>query len=85
MLLGILACTAIGILSASIMVLAKRSQPILTLYGFASSLLAGAFFSVDQLPPFLQTLSLAIPHTYVINSARAVLMEDPGTFSIPFA
>lgn len=84
MLLGILACTAIGILSASIMVLAKRSQPILTLYGFASSLLAGAFFSVDQLPPFLQTLSLAIPHTYVINSARAVLMEDPGTFSIPF-
>ncbi|HEY6635208.1 MAG TPA: hypothetical protein VI141_06300, partial [Acidimicrobiia bacterium] len=28
--------------------------------------------------------SLAVPHTYVINSARDVLMDDPGTFSIPF-
>lgn len=82
--LGILASMAVGILSASLMVLAKRSQPVLTLYGLASSLLAGALFSVDQLPPFLQTLSWAIPHTYVINSAREVLMDDPGTFSIPF-
>lgn len=84
LLLGILASMAVGILSASLMVLAKRAQPVLTLYGLAASLLAGALFSVDQLPPFLQTLSLAIPHTYVINSARAVLMEDPGTFFISF-
>ena len=82
--LGILASMAVGIVAASLMVLAKRSQPLLTLYGLAASLLAGALFSVDQLPPFLQALSWAIPHTYVINSARAVLMEDPGTFSIPF-
>jgi ABC-2 type transport system permease protein len=81
---GILASMGVGILSASLMVLAKRSQPILTLYGLASSLLAGALFSVDQLPPFLQTLSWAIPHTYVINAAREVLMTDPGTFSIGF-
>lgn len=83
-LLGILASMGIGILSASLMVLAKRSQPIIKLYGIASSLLAGALFSVDQLPDFLRPLALAIPHTYVINSARAVLMDDPGTFSIPF-
>ena len=82
--LGILASMAIGILSASLMVLAKRSQPVLTLYGLAASLLAGALFSIDQLPPFLQALSLAIPHTYVINAARTLLMEDPGTFSMSF-
>jgi len=82
--LGILASMAIGILSASLMVLAKRSQPVLTLYGLAASLLAGALFSVDQLPPFLQALSLAIPHTYVINAARTLLMEDPGTFTMSF-
>ena len=33
----------------------------------------------------LQALSLAIPHTYVINAARTVLMEDPGTFTMPFS
>jgi ABC-2 type transport system permease protein len=84
LVLGVFASTAIGVLSASLMVLAKRAQPVLTLYGLAASLLAGAAFSVDQLPQPLQWLSYAIPHTYVINSARSVLMDDPGTFSIPF-
>ncbi|MGH8913045.1 MAG: ABC transporter permease, partial [Acidimicrobiia bacterium] len=82
--LGILASMGVGIVSASLMVLAKRSQPVLTLYGLAASLLAGSVFSVDQLPDFLQALSWAIPHTYVINSARYVLMADPGSFYIPF-
>jgi ABC-2 type transport system permease protein len=84
LVLGILASMAVGIVSASLLVLAKKSQPILWAYGFAASLLSGALFSVEQLPPFLQSLALVIPHTYVINSARALLMEDPGTFSIPF-
>jgi ABC-2 type transport system permease protein len=82
--LGILACTAIGIVSAAILVISKRSKPFLTLYGMAASLLGGALFSVDQLPSWLQPLAYAIPHTYVINASRAVLMEDPGTFVIPF-
>jgi ABC-2 type transport system permease protein len=84
LILGVCASMGIGILAASLMVLAKRSQPVLTLYGLAASLLAGALFSVDQLPPFLRALSWAIPHTYVINAARTVLMEDPGSFSISF-
>jgi len=85
LVLGVFASMGIGVVSASLMVLAKRGQPLLTLYGMASSLLAGAVFSVNQLPPFLKALSWLIPHTYVINSARAVLMDDPGTFSIEFS
>jgi ABC-2 type transport system permease protein len=84
LVLGILACTAIGIVSAAILILSKRSKPFLTLYGMAASLLAGSVFSVSQLPEWLQTLAWAIPHTYVINASRAVLMEDPGTFYVPF-
>ena len=84
LILGVGASTAIGILAASLLIVAKRSQPVLTLYGLASSLLGGALFSVDQLPPWLKVFSYTIPHTYVINSARTVLMEDPGSFHIPF-
>jgi ABC-2 type transport system permease protein len=84
LVLGIFACTAIGIVSAAILILSKRSKPFLTLYGMAASLLAGAVFSVSQLPEWLQTLAWAIPHTYVINASRTVLMEDPGTFTVPF-
>ena len=84
LVLGILACTAIGIVSAAVLILSKRSKPFPTLYGMAASLLAGSVFSVSQLPDWLQTLAWAIPHTYVINASRAVLMEDPGTFYVPF-
>lgn len=84
LLLGIAASTAVGLLAASLMVVAKRSQPVLTLYTLAASLLGGALFSVDQLPEWLRWMAFLIPHTYAINSARAVLMEDPGTFFIPF-
>jgi ABC-2 type transport system permease protein len=84
-LLGVIASVSIGMLSASLMVLAKRGAPILALYGAAAALLGGVSFSVDQLPGWLRPLSWAVPHTYVINAAREALMHDPGTFVIPFS
>jgi ABC-2 type transport system permease protein len=80
--LGILASQGIGILSASFLVLAKRSQAIIKLYALAASLLAGAVFSVGQLPWWLRAFSWVIPHTYVITTARAELMDDAGSFAI---
>lgn len=82
--LGVGASLAVGLLAASLMVVAKRSQPVLTMYTLASGLLGGALFSVEQLPTWLRWMSFLFPHTYVINSARTVLMDDPGSFFIPF-
>ncbi len=81
--LGVIASTAIGILSAAILLLTLKSAPLLRLYSFAASLLAGSIFSVDQLPQWARYLSFLLPHTYVINATRTVLMEDPGTFHMP--
>jgi ABC-2 type transport system permease protein len=85
LVLGVLASMAIGILAASIMVLSKRAQPLIVLYGLLASVLAGALFSVDQLPRFLQFVSLALPHTYVINASRDALMADAGSFTVAFS
>lgn len=82
-LLGVVATQAIGILSASFLVLAKRSQGLIKLYTMAAALLAGSVFSVEQLPPWLQVFSWLLPHTYVVTSARDQLMTDSGSFSIP--
>lgn len=76
MLLGMLACNAIGILSASLLVLAKRSSAILGLYGLAATLLGGALFSIEVLPDWLRPLSYAVPHAYVISAARDVLVPS---------
>jgi ABC-2 type transport system permease protein len=79
-LLGMLACNAIGILSASMIVLAKRSSAILGLYGLAASLLGGALFSIEVLPAWLRPFSYLVPHTYVISASRDVLVPgDVGT------
>ena len=83
-LLGLVATTAIGLVSAAVLMLTLKSQPILMVYSMAAGLLAGAVFSVSQLPPWLRVLSFLIPHTYVINGSRTLLMDDPGSFEIPY-
>lgn len=76
LLLGVFATLSIGIVAASVKVLSKQSDPVLTLYQLAASVLGGAFFPLSVLPPFVRAFSWAIPHTYVIQAMRRVLM--PG-------
>jgi ABC-2 type transport system permease protein len=81
-LLGMAAVSAIGVLTASLMVLAKRSQPVVVLYGLAASIFAGSVFSLSQLPSWLRPISYLFPHTYVLNGVRSALMSNPGDFVI---
>ncbi|REK40869.1 MAG: ABC transporter permease [Actinobacteria bacterium] len=78
--LGMISSTAIGICSAAILLLTLKSAPLLRLYSVAASRLAGSIFSVEQLPTWAEYLSYLLPHTYVINATRTLLMDDPGSF-----
>ena len=71
-----LASLAIGVLSGSVVVLAKRGDPVLTLYTIAASLLSGALFPVELLPAWLRWLSWLLPQTYVISALRHLLMPQ---------
>jgi ABC-2 type transport system permease protein len=82
-LLGVISAAAVGITSAAVLLLTLKSAPVLRLYNMASSILAGSIFAVDQLPDWLQPFSYLLPHTYVINGIRSVLMPDPGSFDMP--
>lgn len=72
--LGLASTLAIGILGASIKILSKRADPVLALYTIAASILSGVFFPVEFLPGWLRALAWVIPHTYVIQALRRVLM-----------
>src|SRR5690606_9106064 len=76
LMLGLVATLAIGIAGASVKILSKRADPVLALYSIAASVLSGAFYPVGLLPKWLQTLSWAIPHTYVIQALRRLLMPE---------
>lgn len=82
-ILGMFAAMAVGILAASLMVLAKRSHPVLALYGLAASLLGGALFPITLLPGWLRAFSYAVPHAYVIDLARQSLQASPPAPVIP--
>jgi ABC-2 type transport system permease protein len=77
LLLGVAACNAVGILAASFLVLFKRGDPVIMLYGLAASVLGGALFSTDVLPGWVRWLSYLVPHSYVIGAERQLLMAHP--------
>jgi ABC-2 type transport system permease protein len=83
--LGLAATLAVGILGASVRVISKRADPVLALYTVAASILSGAFFPIEQLPAWLRSLSWLIPHTYVIQALRRVLMPSGEVLAGPTA
>src|SRR5262249_28064805 len=75
--LGIAACNVIGVLAACFLVLFKRGEPVIMLYGLAASVLGGALFPISVLPPGLRWMSYLVPHSYVIGAERQLLMTTP--------
>jgi ABC-2 type transport system permease protein len=83
--LGLAATLAVGILGASVRVISKRADPVLALYTVAASVLSGTFFPIEQLPAWLRSFSWLIPHTYVIQALRRVLMPQGSVLEGPSA
>ena len=81
--LGVFAGLAIGSAAASIKVLAKRGDPVLTFYSMAASIFSGVFFPIDSLPSWLSPLAYLFPHTYVVTGIRRALMVSPDGISGP--
>ena len=77
--LGMAASASVGILSASLLILAKRSDPVVQLYRVVAPLLGGAMFPLELLPGWLLPVSYLLPHTYLIAGARHTLMATPPT------
>lgn len=74
LLLGLSASLAIGMMAASVKILSKRADPIMTIYTIGSSVLSGVFFPIDVLPKFLRDVSVLIPQTHVLSALRKSLM-----------
>ena len=80
LVLGAIACNAVGVFAATFLVLFKRGEPIIALYGLAAALLGGTLFSITVLPPWIRWACYLVPHSYVISASRDILVPDapPG-------
>ncbi|SDT55571.1 ABC transporter permease [Actinoplanes derwentensis] len=77
--LGVAACNALGSFAAAFILLFKRGEPVVALYSLAASVLGGALFPIDVLPSWIRWASYLVPHTYVIDAERQLLMGSASS------
>jgi ABC-2 type transport system permease protein len=76
-LLGVFACTGLGLVAASnVYLLDARggSDPVRFVTGLLSSLAAGVYYPLYVLPAWLQWFACLIPHTYVLDGVRRAVL-----------
>jgi len=78
LLLIIASFTALGIVSASFIILFKRGNPINWGISVLSWLLGGVYYPVSILPEWLQGLSSLIPTTHALELLRVSLIAGEG-------
>ena len=82
MFLSIASFSGIGILSASVVLLMKKGDPIAWLLGGASSLLAGVYYPISVLPDWLEPLSRILPLTYALDAMRLAMLQGYSLYEL---
>jgi len=80
--LSITSFAGIGILSAALVLLLKKGDPVAWIFGGVSSLLAGVFYPISVLPTWLEPLSRFLPLTYALDGMRLAILRGYSLYQI---
>lgn len=73
------ACLAgVGMISAGVIMVTKKGDPITWIVATLSGLLSGVLFPVEVLPRWLQMASVALPTTHALSALRKTLIAGSG-------
>jgi len=75
LILTVISASALGVLSASFIVVLKRGDPITWFFQSLSALLGGVYFPITVLPDWMQLLSHLLPTTYALRVMRLALLQ----------
>jgi ABC-2 type transport system permease protein len=78
----LLAFSALGVFSASYLLLFKRGNPGKWFILGISSVVGGMLFPINILPDWLQVIAHLNPVTYALDAMRAALLEGSGLVTI---
>ena len=82
LLVTVMSYSVFGIISASIIMVLKRGDPINAAFSIASTLVAGAFFPIDLLPSWLASVAKVLPMTYAYEALRKTLLLGVGVSDV---
>jgi ABC-2 type transport system permease protein len=72
---SILTFVAFGVLSAATILWLKKGDPLAWVLGGMGTMLGGAYFPIEVLPPWLQKVSFLIPITYSLEALRMTMLK----------
>jgi ABC-2 type transport system permease protein len=82
LVLAITSFSGIGIMSAAMVMLVKKGDPVAWVLGSFSSLLAGVYYPVSVLPDWLEPLSRFIPLYYALDAMRLAMLRGSSLYDI---
>ncbi|MDN5341807.1 ABC transporter permease [Oceanotoga sp. DSM 15011] len=83
-IISIIGFYGLGIIIASLVLLAKNANPIIDMSNSLISGLSGSFFPIKVFPKGILFISLLIPLTYVYDTTRYFLISQKSLFNIKF-
>jgi ABC-2 type transport system permease protein len=84
LVLSIASFSGIGILSAAVVLMVKRGDPVAWLFGGVSSLLAGVYYPISVLPGWLEPVSRFIPLTYALDAMRLAVLKGSSLIELRY-
>lgn len=75
LILTIISFSSFGIMSASIIMIMKRGDPISWIFTGISGLLGGLYYPISVLPDWLRNISYLLPVTYSLEGMRLALLK----------
>jgi ABC-2 type transport system permease protein len=82
LLLSIASFSGIGILSAALVLIVKKGDPVAWVFGSVSGLLAGVYYPVSVLPDWLEPLSRFLPLTYALDGMRMAMLKGSSLYEV---
>ncbi|MCA9972415.1 MAG: ABC transporter permease [Anaerolineales bacterium] len=76
LLLAIVSFASIGIITAGVIMIIKRGDPITALFGNLANLIGGVYYPIEILPAWLQAPAKLLPITYALRAMRLALIND---------
>lgn len=80
--LTVLVFSGIGVISASVVMVLKRGDPVAWLFGSVSSLLGGTLFPTTLLPDWLERLAHLLPVYYGLHAMRMAVLQGASLVDI---
>lgn len=84
LILSVAAFSGIGILSAAIVLVVKKGDPIAWIFGGVSTLLAGVYYPISVLPNWLTPLSHVLPMTYSLDAMRLAMLKGYSIYQVRY-